>query len=192
MTLHNLRALFVGSCLLCSLGVAAADSSAVIDTSAGSYQGNLMINQAAGDGQQQVNARALAPGAMPNITVEQQQHGASAGPVSSSMQARISGDAFRSGNGVLGVNQGAGAANQQINGFRVGNGVRPESLDDSMLAQSAALTSLNSAAEPAEVGSRMVDIDDQAFSDSRGVVQLNQAAGVGNRMVNSLGIRILE
>ena len=183
--------LFVGFCLLFSLGVAAADSKAVIDASGGAYQGNLMINQAAGEAQQQVNARALAPDAMPDVRVAQQLQGDQAAHLSASLQSSITGDAFRNGNGVLGINQGAGAANQQINGFRLGAGVHPESLDDSSLAQSAALTSLSSA-DPAETGGRMVDIDDQAFSDSRGVVQLNQAAGVGNRMVNNLGIRILE
>src|SRR5690606_6725606 len=108
------------------------------------------------------------------------------------MRAGIHGNAFSGGSGVLGVNQGAGAANQQINSFRVGAGVRPESLDDSGLAQATAGSSYPSAAGPHGAGERQVEIDDQAFADSRGVVQLNQAAGVGNRMVNNLGIRILE
>lgn len=189
MPVHHL---FAGCCLLFSLCAVAHDSSAIIDASGASYQGNLMLNQAAGDTHQQVNARAIAPGSMPEIRVEQHREGLPAEHLPSAMQASITGDAFIGGSGVLGINQSAGAANQQINGFRVGAGVRPESLDDSMLAQSAALASLNSAAEPREAGERRVEIDDQAFTDSRGVVQLNQAAGVGNRMVNNLGIRILE
>lgn len=186
------RYLLSACCLLFSLCVTASDSRAVIDASGASYQGNLMLNQAAGDTHQQVNARAIAPAAMPDIRVEQHREGVPAEYIPSAMQASITGNAFTGGSGVLGINQSAGAANQQINGFRVGAGVRPESLDDSTLAQSAALASLNSAAEPRETGERRVDIDDQAFTDSRGVVQLNQAAGVGNRMVNNLGIRILE
>lgn len=188
----SVRYLFIGCCLLVSLGATASDSRAVIDASGASYQGNLMLNQAAGDTHQQVNARAIAPGVMPEIRVEQHREGLAAEAIPPAMHAGITGNAFTGGSGVLGINQSAGAANQQINGFRVGAGVRPESLDDSMLAQSAALASLNSAAEPREAGERRVEIDDQAFTDSRGVVQLNQAAGVGNRMVNNLGIRILE
>lgn len=186
------RYLLPGCCLLFSLCATASDSRAVIHASGTFYQGNLMLNQAAGDTHQQVNGRAISPGAMPEIRVEQHREGVAADYIPSVMQAGISGDAFTGGSGVLGINQGAGAANQQINGFRVGTGVRPESLDDSTLAQSAALASPNSAAEPREAGERRVEIDDQAFTDSRGVVQLNQAAGVGNRMVNNLGIRILE
>lgn len=68
----------------------------------------------------------------------------------------------------------------------------PESLDDSGLAMSAAPSSLNSGAVAPQSGQRQVSIDDQAFADSRGVVQLNQSAGVGNRMVNNLGIRIMD
>lgn len=178
-------------CLLSSLAVA-SDSSALIDASGSGYQGNLMLNQAAGEAHQQANARAISPGSMLGVRVEQHREELPAAHIPSTMQASISGDAFSGGSGVLGINQSAGAANQQINGFRLGAGVRPESLDDSSLAQSAARSSFSSAAESRQTGDRRVDIDDQAFTDSRGVVQLNQAAGVGNRMVNNLGIRILE
>ncbi|GGI95411.1 adhesin [Halopseudomonas pertucinogena] len=185
----GLRHLLIICSLLCCLP-AMADN-AVIDSSGAGYQGNLMLNQAAGDAHQQANARAVAPGDMPRINVRQERDGVPAARGTSAIQASIQGDAFSGGSGVLGVNQSAGAANQQINGFRIGAGVRPESLDDSSLAQAAALSPQNSA-EPPLTGDRRVEIDDRAFSDSRGVVQLNQAAGVGNRMVNNLGIRILE
>lgn len=186
----HLRYLLAGCCLLFSVCSAASDSRAFIGDSGSAYQGNLMLNQAAGEAHQQVNARAINPGAMPSLRVEQQNDRLPVGYVSTSMQAGIAGDAFTGGNGVLGINQSAGAANQQINSFRMGAGVRPESVDDSSLAQSAPLSSINSAAEPSETGERLVSIDDRAFTGSRGVVQLNQAAGVGNRMVNSLGIRM--
>lgn len=178
--------------MLLSVALSAQNSTATLDASGLDYSGTLMINQAAGDMQQQVNTRALAPGSMPSIRIQQQLEGVPADRLPASMQAEIHGNAFSGGSGVLGINQSAGVANQQINGFRLGAGIRPESLDDSSLAQSAALSPLNSAVEPSEAGDRRVEIDDQAFTDSRGVVQLNQAAGVGNRMVNNLGIRILE
>lgn len=192
MIMH-FRYVLAGCCLAFSVLSDASDrSTATIDSSGTGYSGTLMLNQAAGDLQQQVNAGAIAPSSMPTIRVEQHRIEASAASATGAMQAGIHGDAFSGGNGVLGINQSAGVANQQINGFRLGAGVRPESLDDSSLAQSTALSSLSSAAGSREAGDRLVEIDNQAFTDSRGVVQLNQAAGVGNRMVNNLGIRIME
>ncbi|MFA5678824.1 MAG: adhesin [Pseudomonas sp.] len=189
MHLHHLIAI---CCLLSSVLAEAQNSTATIDASGAEYSGTLMLNQAAGELQQQVNARAIAPNGTPTITVEQQLDAIPDGHGAADFRAGIHGNAFSGGQGVLGVNQGAGVANQQINSFRLGVGSRPESLDDTGLAQSVARSSYQSAGEPREAGERRVDIDDQAFTDSRGVVQLNQAAGVGNRMVNNLGIRILE
>ncbi|PPA00574.1 adhesin, partial [Pseudomonas sp. MWU12-2312b] len=33
---------------------------------------------------------------------------------------------------------------------------------------------------------------DQAFTGSRGVIQLNQSAGVGNRMANTFSVRVAD
>jgi len=189
MRTHRLLA---GLTMLLTAVATASGHTATIDSSGAGYNGTLMINQAAGELQQQANARAIAPGSMPSVTVQQHLQGLSPDATSADLQAHIRGSAFSDGSGVLGVNQAAGVANQQINGFRLGAGVHPESLDDSSLAQSAAPVSFSSAAGSHGAGERLVEIDDQAFSDSRGVVQLNQGAGVGNRMVNNLGIRIVE
>lgn len=165
-----------------------------IQSSGKGYNGVMMINQAAGTGQQQVNARALAAGdvAQTRIRVTQNRDLIVEEHLLLDASARIQGDAFSQGNGVLGVNQSAGIGNQQINAFRIELGAMPESVDDGGLAQSAAPSSFSSGAVAPQSGERMVSIDDQAFADSRGVVQLNQSAGAGNRMVNSLGIRIMD
>lgn len=184
--------MLTGLGVLLAAGVQAADGSATIDSSAAGYQGVVMINQASGELQQQVNARAVSAGAMPTLNVEQHRDGLTAADAGVDLGASIHGASFSGGSGVLGINQGAGAGNQQINGFRLGAAARPESLDDQVLAQSAAGASFSSAVEPPGAGERLVEIDDRAFSGSRGVVQLNQGAGVGNRMVNNLGIRIVE
>lgn len=171
--------------------VQGADARADIDASGKGYRGVVMLNQAAGELQQQVNTRVITDGRPPTIQVEQKNsllNSASASDFSAYIQA----ESFRGGSGVLGVNQGAGLGNQQINNFQLGTRVLPSSLDDSSLAQSAAPLSTISAVEPLERGQRLVEIDDQAFSGSSGVVQLNQGAGVGNRMINSLGIQIVE
>ncbi|WP_022962427.1 hypothetical protein [Halopseudomonas pelagia] len=165
-----------------------------IQSSGKGYSGVVMINQAAGTDQQQVNARALAIGdrAEIRIKVEQTRDIIAEEHLLLDASAQIRGDAFSQGNGVLGVNQSAGSGNQQINAFRIEFGSMPESLDDGGLAQSVAPSSINSGAEAPQSGRRVISIDDQAFADSRGVVQLNQSAGAGNRMVNSLGIRIMD
>ena len=104
--------------------------------------------------------------------------------------ASISGAALR-GSGILGVNQGAGLGNQQINAFRLSVSNGPESLDDSVLAQSVALTKVSGSATPVP-GGRSVSTDDRAFAGSSGVVQVNQSAGVGNQSMNTLSVRVME
>lgn len=162
-----------------------------IDGSGQGFQGNLMINQSAGDQQQQANARAISMGDHASTRIAVRQTNDRSAPGSIDAHARISGAAFSQGNGVLGVNQSAGITNQQINAFRLELNALPESLEDSALAQSAA-PATNSGVGVPQGGERVVEMDDQAFAGSRGVVQLNQSAGVGNRSANNLSIRVLE
>jgi hypothetical protein len=65
-------------------------------------------------------------------------------------------------------------------------------LDDSVLAQQSVMPSVISGAVGPQSGERIASVDDRAFSSSRGVVQLNQSAGIGNRSINNLGIRVSE
>jgi hypothetical protein len=180
---------------LCSqmvLAEAFVQADASINQSGQNYQGNLMFNQAAGDAQQQANARAIAAGrnaaAQTNVN---QANDITANPADINASAAISGSSFARSQGIVGINQGAGRGNQQINALRIAGGA-PQGLDDSALAQqSVTPANLSGAAEP-QSGGRVVSVDDAAFGNSRGVVQLNQSAGVGNRSINSLGIRVSE
>lgn len=174
------------------IGAPLSENSAHIGSSAQGYQGNLMVNQASGSWQQQANSRAIAIGHDSQANVTTQQH-IDALPASAAGNARaeIEGAAFSRGSGILGINQGAGTGNQQINAVRLQQGASAHSIDDGELAQSASLSPLSGTAESL-AGSRLVVTDDRAFSGSRGVVQLNQSAGVGNQSANSLGIRVVE
>ena len=187
-------ALFLVSALCSQMLLAepAMQASASIQQSAEGYQGNLMLNQAAGDTQQQANARAIAIGRQASAETQVRQYNQqNADPAAIDATAHIGGSSFAGNQGVTGVNQGAGSGNQQINALRIAVGL-PQGLDDSALAQqSVAPSGLSGAAEP-QSGQRVVSIDDAAFGNSRGVVQLNQSAGVGNRSINSLGIRVTE
>lgn len=172
---------------------AQVNNHASIDNSGMTYQGVLSVNQAAGSQQQQINGRALALGADANATTKFRQY-QELGGIDTPMNARadIAGSAFSNGSGVLGVNQSAGAGTQQINSFRVSISSAAQSVDDSILAQQNVVLSQNSGAAEASPGERVVAIDRQAFAGSSGVVQLNQSAGVGNRMANSVSIRVMD
>ncbi len=171
------------------LAALASRNRASIDAS-GTYRGNFALNQAAGDAQQQSNVRVVAVGSAALVGNDQRQHLQldASQPIAAS--ASISGAALR-GSGILGVNQGAGLGNQQINAFRLNVSNGPESLDDSVLAQSVALTKVSGSATPVP-GGRSVSTDDRAFAGSSGVVQVNQSAGVGNQSMNTLSVRVME
>ncbi|MDN5401295.1 MAG: adhesin, partial [Pseudomonas sp.] len=105
-------------------------------------------------------------------------------------KAAIQGNSFSSGNGVLGINQSAGANNQSINAVRISLNPGPQSIDDSVLLQQNTTTLATDSGLTPTTGSRQVVTSDQAFTGSRGVTQVNQSAGVGNRVANTLGITI--
>lgn len=186
--------LFMSLLLVSAYALSDQAAKAEIDASGADYEGVIMVNQAAGVGQQQANVRAISVGDTPaaRISVTQNRDAIPADSSLPAASAHIQRNAFSHGNGVLGINQSAGIGNQHINAFRIEIGSYPEGLDDSGLAQSAAPSSANSGAVVPQGGDRQVRVDDQAFSGSSGVVQLNQSAGVGNRTVNNLGIRITD
>ncbi|WP_338459345.1 adhesin [Pseudomonas sp. TE3-3-F2023] len=167
-------------------------NNADIDSSGSRYQGNLSVNQAAGDQQQQANARAFAVGPEASATTQIRQRLNT--PAAPTMNARstIQGDAFSNGSGALGVNQSAGANTQQANALSISIGAQPQTIDDSVLMQQNVALHNNSGPIDTSTGHRQVTTSDQAFTGSRGVIQLNQSAGVGNRMANTLSIRVAD
>ena len=178
---------------LLGCGAAMADNStntATIDNSGKQYSGVNTVNQASGDQQQLSNNVAISVGnnAQANISVHQNISGA---PVDRSLNAKaaIQGNSFSNGNGVLSVNQSAGAQNQSINAVRISINTGPQSIDDSVMSQQNVVLATDSGVTPT-TGSRQVVTSDQAFTGSRGVVQVTQSAGVGNRVANTLNLRL--
>ncbi|AVE08401.1 MULTISPECIES: adhesin [Pseudomonas] len=176
--------------LLALLGSAAAmaDNTATINNSGQDYGGNLSINQAAGSQQQMANNRAVTLGGQAT-TLNIQRMDGSVDP-SLNAKAAIQGTSFSNGNGVLGFNQSAGANNQSVNAVRISVNPAPLSIDDSVLLQQNTTTLATDSGLTPTTGSRQVVTSDQAFTGSRGVIQVNQSAGVGNRVANTLGITI--
>jgi hypothetical protein len=167
-------------------------NNANIDNSGTDYKGNFNVNQAAGDQQQQANVRAIAIGTNAGATTSVNQRINTPANPSMNATATISGTSFSNGNGVLGVNQGAGANNQMANAMRISISAGPQSIDDSALSQQNVALLPSSGATDTPIGSRQVVTSDQAFTGSRGVIQVNQSAGVGNRMANTLSIRVAD
>lgn len=165
-------------------------NSANIDSSGAQYQGNFSVNQAAGDLQQQANARAIATGREAAASTQIRQRQQSIVDPNMGASASIQGDAFSHGSGALGVNQSAGASTQQANALRISLSTQPQSIDDSVLLQQN--VALINSSDPADTspGYRHVTTGDQAFTGSRGVIQLNQSAGVGNQTANTLSVRV--
>ena len=191
MTAYSLPVV-IAALLASSSVLAASDNNAEINNSGANYHGNVTINQAAGDQQQQVNIRAIAIGTEAKASTSVTQKINTPADPSLNAKAVIGGNSFSNGSGVIGINQSAGANNQMVNTVRVGISAQPQGMDDSALSQqNVALVPNSGAASPAN-GSRQVVTSDQAFTGSRGVVQLNQSAGVGNRMANTLNIRVAD
>jgi len=165
-------------------------NSADIDSSGAQYQGNFSVNQAAGDLQQQANARAFATGTTATANTQIRQRQMSIIDPNMDARASIQGDAFSRGSGALGVNQSAGASTQQANALRISISTQPQSLDDSVLLQQNVALINSSDPTDSSPGYRQVTTGDQAFTGSRGVIQLNQSAGVGNQTANTLSVRV--
>jgi hypothetical protein len=182
--------------LICSVTALAADPSAVnnasIDSAVRNYRGVASVNQAAGDFQQQANGRAIAIGSNAQASTQFRQTLNTSVDLNQAASASITGNAFSNGNGALGVNQAAGAANQQVNALRISVSAIPQSVDDSVLSQQNVALPVNSGSKDSITGSRQVVTSDQAFAGSRGVVQMSQSAGVGNRIANTLSIRVAD
>ncbi|MFK7460439.1 adhesin, partial [Pseudomonas sp. Env-10] len=141
---------------------AMADNTAVINHSGQQYDGVLSINQAAGTGQQMSNSRAIALGGQAtNVDIQRVD-----GKVDPSLNAKaaIQGNSFSSGNGVLGINQSAGANNQSINAVRISLNPGPQSIDDSVLLQQNTTTLATDSGLTPTTGSRQVVTSDQAFT----------------------------
>ena len=188
------RTLLLLAVLGCTSAMADPNSvnSANIQDSGMQYRGNFNVNQAAGDQMQQANTKAIAIGTESQATTRVIQRIDTPADRSMNATANIGGNSFSNGNGILGVNQGAGANNQMANVTRISISAAPQSIDDSALSQQNVALLPSSGATGTSIGSRQVTTSDQAFTGSRGVIQVNQSAGVGNRMANTLSIRVAD
>lgn len=148
--------------------------------------GNVAINSAAGSANLQTNQRAL------NGTIDALQRIDNPGharPAWMETDARIDGQAFSRGHGVLGVNQVAGDGNAQINSMALapmGEGFKEirtlEPVNPVGASDSAARDDGQSGEVPS--GRYRAVVTDTAFSGFGGVLQINQVSGSRNVTAN--------
>lgn len=163
-------------------------NSTVLGGSALSHiSGVSTTNMAAGDGNLQSNSGAIAIGNVAttaNSLLQQSRIEASLAKRQDDI--RIQDRAFRQAEGWLSINQAAGQGNVQSNTFAVSLGISASNLNDVTLQQVFAdKQGLKGADGTSDESSRRVEIDKTTFEGARGVIQVNQSAGMGNATRNS-------
>lgn len=176
-------------------GAPLGDQARILQDAVAGAQGRIAINQAAGVGNTQANLAAIAisPDGRGLVDLHAHQQTQAGNPLRAA-SARIEGQTFTDASGLLSLNQAAGSGNAQLNLFAIGHGDAMANanviagLDDAALAAVAG----DNRTEGAEVSSmvRTATIEGGAFRGSQGVVQVNQAAGVGNASVNAIVLQL--
>lgn len=147
-------------------------------------RGAMGVNMVAGNNNQQGNLAAIALSGPAIVQFSQQNQ--STTNLNGNQSVAILGSALSQSQGLIGINQGAGEANQQLNAFAL-------SLDDSGIG---VVTDINLSTSVAKTPSGKVPtntttsiyLDDNALTGSKGVIQVNQVTGQGNQAVNMVSL----
>jgi hypothetical protein len=189
-------ALVTSALLLSPLAFATDDLSEISSQSFNNIQGVASINEAAGEGNQQVNLRALAinpQGVAEAQAAATQIQGGKYRSEPGKQKVVIQGNSFTSLSGIVGINQASGTANTQANAVTIAIGIGGETVADSLLAgASSNRAGLVNRSRQSQPGSRVIGVDDTAFQGARGIVQLNQTGGAGNLSSNNFALRVAE
>ncbi|MGF1548135.1 MAG: hypothetical protein ACFCUG_12495 [Thiotrichales bacterium] len=165
-------------------------NAAVINESAlHAVSGIVGINQAAGDINIQANLRAIGLGAdAGNANVAAQQVFVGHGRVLiGDSHSSIDDDAFNHAKGLVSINQSSGIGNIELNTIEINPAT---SLSDDALATTHAVSERSLESLVIGGGKRSLKVQDSAFIGSRGVVQVNQSAGVQNVTRNHLEMHL--
>ena len=167
------------------------DQSVISGDALSHVHGIVNVNLAAGSGNAQANATAIAEGvggttAHTGIT----QSSSSAGGVSGSAMAHIGGQAFSNASGLISVNQASGVGNTQANGIAVALGIGGKVVTDNTLAGTLSNAGGLDDKHDGPSGSRDASVGDNAFAGAHGIIQVNQSAGSGNVTANSFALNV--
>lgn len=159
-------------------------------------RGAIGVNQTVGDANAQTNAAAIAI-APHGVALASVQAGQRSAPGQATVpdvaSVRLGSQAFGQAQGLIAINQTSGTGNTQFNGAAIAIGQTPVTysevaLDD--LAGTAAGTELPEGGEGLPARSLSAGVEAGALGHARGVVQLNQSAGVGNATANHFALRV--
>ncbi len=147
-------------------------------------RGSMGVNMVAGNNNQQGNLAAIAISGPAVIQFGQLNQ--STTNLNGSQSVAILGSALSQNRGLVGINQGAGEGNQQLNAFAL-------SLDDSGLGVVTDINLSSSVAKtpggkPPANTTTSIYLDDTALTGSKGVIQVNQVTGQGNQSVNMVSL----
>lgn len=151
--------------------------------------GAIGVNMAAGDQNQQNNSGAIAMGNYAysrNLII---QNAIANGFTPDKASTRIQGQAFSNSSGWMAVNQASGQGNAQSNGMAIAAGARAltdVNLNQIQSGSQALIANQDNSNSP----TRILEIEDSAFSGARGIMQVNQSAGTGNATSNSFELRL--
>ena len=145
-------------------------------------RGSVGVNMVSGSNNQQGNLAAIAISGPAIIQFSQQTEAVSA--LNGSQRVAIYDSALTQNKGLIGINQGAGEANQQVNAFALSLG------DDSGIG---AVTDINLSTSVAKLptgkapanSTNSIYLDGNALAGSKGV---NQVTGQGNQAVNMVSL----
>lgn len=175
---------------------AIAHISHITDNAAINTKGLVRVNITAGDGNVQQNSAAMAESSgVSSATIDANQYS----DMITSDQAQIlstgiNGAAFSGAQGVVQVNNSAGAGNMQFNGAAMAIGDMGAftfiELNDEQLMDSAPIgtTSVDDKNNPVQAAE--ANLSPGAFNGASGIIQINQTAGNNNTAANSFTMSV--
>lgn len=152
--------------------------------------GRLAVNLASGSGNQEINGAIVASGDLALGTSVVRQSIGSVDPGDRATRVTLEGDAFAGSTGLVSVNVVAGIQNQTANVavLAIGN---HGAISDQLLEQSRAPTEPNGSSGGAEAGNDVVEVSDDSFRNSRGLIQVNLIGGERNSSANTFALSVL-
>lgn len=157
----------------------------------GGVSGRLAVNLASGNGNQQINGAVIAIGDVAIGSAAADQTMLSADPRDRATRIVIEGDAFARTSGMAGINIAAGNQNQMANLAAVAIG-NHEALSDQLLSQSRASIEPNGSTGGTGDRNDSIQISDNAFRDSSGLIQVNLIGGERNSSSNIFVMSVLD
>lgn len=191
---------FADSASISKLEQTATISNSQIQQAFNNVSGITRVNLTAGTGNLQQNAAALAiidDGFNAVAQVESTQ--LSDNPAIKNLQlmsAEIGTGAFNGARGMTSINQSAGADNTQLNAMAIAvGGARPFAIVEMNESQLLGETPAGPSGQSTQAGNSshihaVTGLAKDAFNGARGVIQVNQAAGVGNLTSNSFTMSV--